>query len=109
MDFDFDNEALELLKATLKNGIFFLLCYAGLWLLLSKSITNKKAKAITIGLITPFFFYYSVGSLAYPLMLLLYIAEIDPIGITFSLIIVLLIPLSLLSGILVASYLLKNK
>ncbi len=106
---NFDNEAQELLKVTLINGTLSLLCYILIWFILSKIIKNKKTKAILIGLITPFFFYYSVGHLWYPLGLLLYVLEIDPVGLISGIIFGLLKPLSLVSGILVTLYLIKKK
>lgn len=104
-----DNEAQELLTGTLRDGMLCLVLYIALWLLFEKIIKNQNLKAISIGVITPLFFYYSVGYLVYPLTLLLYILQIDSIGLLGGIIFGLLKPLSLLSGILVALYLLKEK
>ncbi len=106
---NFDNEAWELLKTTLINGLSILICYSILYFVLNKLLANRKIKAIVIGLITPFFFYYSIGYLIHPFTVLLYFLEIDPIGIIGGLIFGLLKPLSLISGIFVAFYLFKKK
>ncbi len=76
-DWIFDRENIETLKVTSTNGILVLFCYLITWLLLSKILKNQKTKAIVIGLITPFFFYYSALHLWYPLNLLLYIIKIS--------------------------------
>ena len=106
---NFDNEAQELLKATLINGIAIIICYFLICFLLNKLISNAKIKAIVIGIITPFFFYYSVGFLTHPFAILLYVLKIDSIGIIGGLLFGLAKPLSLISGVLVALYIIKNK
>ncbi|MBE9047169.1 hypothetical protein IQ255_22680 [Pleurocapsales cyanobacterium LEGE 10410] len=103
-----DNETKELLMGSLRDGIFFLFCYAALWFCVNKFIKGKKVKAIILGLTTPFFFYYSILYLLYPLMILLYTLRIDPIGLTIGLIFALLKPLSFISGILVFFYITRK-
>lgn len=104
-----DTEAQELLIGTLRDGIFYLFCYTILFFLFSKFIKNQKIKAIIIGLITPFFFYYSALSFWYPSSLLLSFLKIDPAGLLSGLIFFLITPLSLISGISMTFYLLKKK
>ena len=106
---NFDKEALQLLKTTLTNGFIVLICYIFSYFLLNKLIKNKKIKAIVVEMITPIFFYYSIGYLSHPFTVLLYVLKIDPIGLIGGIIFGLLKPLSLLSGILVALYISKNE
>ena len=64
----FEKKNLEILKATLPNGLLVLFCYLAICLMLSKLIKNNKPKAIVIGLITPFFFYYCALYLLIPII-----------------------------------------
>ncbi|MBE9047513.1 hypothetical protein IQ255_24440 [Pleurocapsales cyanobacterium LEGE 10410] len=105
---NFANETQELLKAALI-GSFILICYLIVYFVLNKLIKSSLAKAIVIGAITPFFFHYSIAYLIHPLAIFLYILEIDPIGLVGGIIIGLLKPLSLTSGILVTLYLVKKR
>lgn len=106
---NFNNEAQELLKTTLINGLVILICYLVICFVLHKLFASRKLKAFAIGLITPLFFYYSIGYLTHPFTVLLYVLKIDSIGIIGGLIIGFLKPLSLISGVLVTTYLIKNK
>ncbi|MBE9047168.1 hypothetical protein IQ255_22675 [Pleurocapsales cyanobacterium LEGE 10410] len=105
---NFDDEAQELIKITLTNGMLALICYLIIYATVNKLIASRKIKAIVLGIITPFFFYYSVGHLIYPFTMLLYILKIDSIGLVGGVIFGLLKPLSLLSGIFVALYSIKK-
>lgn len=104
----FNTKNIENLKSTLPTAIGTIICYVILWLLINKLIRNKQIKAIVISLTTPFFFYYAVLNLLYPLTMLLHISKVDPLGLTIGLIFALLKPLSLISGALVAWYLIKK-
>lgn len=106
---NFDNEAQELLKATLINGLSIMICYIIVYFILNKLISNRKIKTVIIGALTPFFFYYSIGYLTHPFTVLLYVLKIDPVGIIGGLMFGLLKPLSLISGILIALYLINKK
>lgn len=106
---NFDNEARELIKITLLNGIFIFICYLLVYFALNKLIKNTKIKALIIGAITPFFCYYSIGYLTHPFTVLLYILKIDSIGIIGGIIFGLLKPLSFMSGIIVFYYLSKKQ
>ncbi|MEL6987818.1 MAG: hypothetical protein AAGK97_08300 [Bacteroidota bacterium] len=108
-ELNLDKEAQALLTSSLMQGLLFLILYIGMFFLLSICIKNKKIRAIMIGAITPVFFYYSAGNLWHPLNILLYVLQIDPIGLTGGIIIGLLKPLSLISGIAVFFYLWKKK
>lgn len=108
MNFDFNEESVELLKATLINGIFLLFCYLIVFYFLRKTIKNNKAKAVIIGLVTSLFFYNITLNLIHPVTLLLYVLRIDVIGIIGGLIFFLLKPLSIIAGILTILYMLKN-
>lgn len=100
----------KLLKVTLTNGLSILICYLVVYFVLNKLIVSKKIKAIIIGAITPFFCYFSIVHLWYPLsILLINVLRIDPLGLISGLIFVLFKPLSLLSGILVTLYTIKKK
>jgi hypothetical protein len=100
----------ELLRVTLINGFCIVMCYLIVFFILNKLIANKKLKAIVIGAITPFFFYFSIAYLWYPMSLLLInVLKIDPLGLISGLIFALFKPLSLMSGILVTMYIIKKK
>jgi hypothetical protein len=77
-DWVFEKKNLETLKTELTNGFLLLLCYLAIYLTLYKIVKNKNVKAIVIGSITPFFFYYCALYLWNPLFLLLYVTKIDP-------------------------------
>lgn len=100
-------ETQELLKAALI-GSLILICYLIVYFVSNKLINRRLLKAIVVGAVTPFFFYYSIAYLIHPFAMFLYILEIDPIGLLSGIIIGLLKPLSLVSGILVTFYLLKK-
>ena len=108
MNFDFNEESLKLLKTTLTNSIFLIICYIIVFYVFIKIIKNKKNKAIIIGLVTSLFFYYITLNLIHPLTVLLYVLRIDVIGIVGGLIFFLLKPLSIIAGILMILYMLKN-
>jgi hypothetical protein len=108
-DWVFTKKNLESLKTLSVNGFLLLFCYLVIFLILSKLIKNKKIKAILIGLITPFFFYYCALYLWKPLFVFLYVIKIDPLGLISGVIAALIKPLSLISGIWVTFCLLKNK
>ena len=101
-------EIQELLKATLI-GSFILISYFMVCFVSNKIIDSGIVKAIVVGAATPFFFYYSIAYLIHPFAILLYILEIDPIGLLGGIIIGLLKPLSFMSGILVFLYLFNKK
>ncbi|GAB4531391.1 MAG: hypothetical protein Tsb0014_14870 [Pleurocapsa sp.] len=101
-------EIQELLKATVI-GSLILTGYFIVYFVSNKIINRRLIKAIVIGTVTPFFFYYSIAYLIHPFAVLLYILEIDPIGLIAGIISGLLKPLSLLSGILAALYINKNR
>lgn len=100
-------EIQELLKATLICS-FILISYFMVYLVSNKIINRRILKAILLGVVTPFFFYYSTAYLIHPFAILLYILEIDPIGLTAGIIIGLLKPLSLISGTFAIFYSLKK-
>ena len=106
---NFDNEAQELLKATLINGIALIVYYAFIYFVLKKLISDAKVRAIIVGILTPFFFYYSVGFLSHPFAILLYVLKIDSIGIIGGLLFGLAKPLSLIFGVLVALHIINKK
>lgn len=101
-------EIQELLKATLI-GFLIIICYLVVYFASNKLINSKLSKAIVIGAFTPFFFYYSVAYLIHPFAISLYILKIDPIGLIGGIIIGLLKPLSLLSGVLIFLCLFNKK